>query len=445
MLQYVIIGAGPAGISAAEGIRTRDTLGKILIISDEPEGYYSRPGLAYLLTGEIPEKHLRPFSQADFNRLNVHLIYGRVVQLNLEGRQVKLEDNPAVPYDRLLIATGSQSARLTVPGSDAEGLVVLDKLSDVHAILKIVKKAKSAAVIGGGIMALELVEGLVALGLKPHYFLRGNRYWGNVLDETESNIVEQRLVEDGVQIHYKTELNAILKKSGKVVGVLSNEGRSYPCDILGIAIGVQPRKALAESAGIRTERGILVDEYLQTSATDVYAAGDVAQVYDPLIGKAVLNSLWNPAREQGWVAGLNMAAQQEQRYPYLKSPPQNVARLAHLTTTIIGTVGKDRDDDLVGIGRGESEAWRNMVDPVLVQDHAGTNRVRLLVGPQTLKGAVVMGDQALSRPLQYLVSRQIDITAIRENLLLPDAPIAQLITELWKSSIKTKNHVPKKS
>jgi NADPH-dependent 2,4-dienoyl-CoA reductase/sulfur reductase-like enzyme len=213
-----------------------------------------------------------------------------------------------------------------------------------------------------------------------------------------------------------------------VAGVLTQDGRRIDCDLVGIAIGVRPRMEPAEGAGLATERGILVDEHLQTSAPDVFAAGDVAQVFDPFSGKSVLDTLWGVAVAQGRVAGRNMTGQSE---AYHKSVPFNVTRLAGLTTTIIGTVGRGRDEDVRGIARGDSETWRQLPNSFAAQDVSDVNRLRLLVGEQKLLGALVMGDQTLSRPLYELVAHQADITPIREHLLHPSARLGDLVAGFW--------------
>jgi NADPH-dependent 2,4-dienoyl-CoA reductase/sulfur reductase-like enzyme len=165
-----------------------------------------------------------------------------------------------------------------------------------------------------------------------------------------------------------------------------------------------------------------------TNDPDIYAAGDVAQVYDPLTGRSALDSLWSPSREQGSTAGLNMAGQSK---AYIKSVPFNVTRLAGLTTTIIGAVGSGHDDDVVGIARGDSETWRQLPDAIMTQGGFDVNRVRLLVGESRLLGAVVMGDQKLSAPLQRIISEKINISAIHDKLLAKDARIADVIVDFW--------------
>lgn len=430
MYKYLIIGAGAAGISAIEAVRTLDKDGDIRQVCDEEAGYYSRPGLAYYLTGEISEDCLFPFSDSDFQRLKVIQEKAQVKRILPLEHQVELSNGKYLAYSRLLIATGARAAPAKVPGLDLEGVVKLDNLDDARRILKHARKRRTAVIVGGGITALELVEGFRTRGLTVHYLLRGDRYWSNVLDETESHIVEHRLKEEGIHLHYQTELAEILGKGGKVSGVLTTDGRKIACDVVGIAIGIQPKKAIAESAGLKTERGISVDEYLTTSDPDIFAAGDVAEVYDPTVGRAILDSLWGPARKQGYTAGLNMAGK---KVPYYKGVPFNVTRLAGLTTTIIGAIGgREVDADTVGIVRGDSEGWRQMPDALVAQADFDINRLRILVGENHLVGALLMGDQTLSRAIHYLVVNKVDISSIREKVLHPSHSITEVIADFWK-------------
>jgi NADPH-dependent 2,4-dienoyl-CoA reductase/sulfur reductase-like enzyme len=429
MYKYLIIGAGVAGVSAIEAIRSQDPTGEITQVSDETAGYYSRPGLAYYLTGEISEDSLYPFQASDFNRLKAHQIKAQVKRILPLERKVELHNGNFLLYNRLLIATGARATLAKVPGIELEGVIKLDSLEDVRRILKHARRRRTAVIVGGGITALELVEGFRARGLTVHYFLRGDRYWSNVLDATESRIVEHRLKEEGIQIHYQTELAEIIGNRGRVTGVVTTDGKKINCDVVGVAIGIQPRKGIAEAAGLKTERGISVNEYLNTSDGDIFAAGDVAEVYDPTVGKAILDSLWTPARKQGYTAGLNMAGE---KIPYYKGVPFNVTRLAGLTTTIIGALGgREEDLDVVGIVRGDSESWRQMPDALVAQSNFNINRLRVLVGENHLVGALLMGDQTLSRAIHHIVIDKIDITPIREKILSPGISITDVIADFW--------------
>ncbi|MGA9193388.1 MAG: FAD-dependent oxidoreductase [Anaerolineales bacterium] len=413
--RYLIVGHGAAGLAAARTIRARDDTGAITILTDEPHRFYSRPGLAYLLSGDIPERQLYSVPDELYRRLHIGVRVGSVAAIHRHERVVSTQQGQQVAYDILLLATGAEAARPKLPGIDLEGVVTLDNLADARHILKQSRRARSAVVVGGGITALELAEGLAARGLKVHYLLRKDRYWASVLDPDESKRVESGLGHEGIQIHHRTEVQEIIGRRGRVKGVLTKDGQRIGCQIVAVAIGIRPRIALAVQAGLETERGIIVDEYLRTSDPFVFAAGDVAQVYDPMSGSYRLDSLWWSADEQGRCAGENMAGGAK---PYLRSAPFNVTRIGGLVTTIVGYIGgAEKDADLVGIMRGDSESWRDDIKSLVVQDAHNGTRLRLMVGEETLLGAVVMGDQSLSRVLQHLVREQIPLSGLRSMLL----------------------------
>ncbi|HUF00683.1 MAG TPA: FAD-dependent oxidoreductase [Anaerolineales bacterium] len=427
-MKYVIIGMGVAGIAAIEAIRSADSTGQITLVGDDPDGFYSRPGLAYYLTGELNDKALYPRTAEDYHRMNFRYVSGRVIGVQREKHLIELDNKTQIPYDKLLIVVGAQSISMDIPGASLDGVLKLDHMEDAKRILNYARRGRTAVVIGGGITALELVEGLVSRGVKVHYLLRGERYWSNVLDEQESQIVEHRLKEEGVTLHYHIEVGEVIGKHGRVGSVRLLSGQTIKCDLVAYAIGVRPRLELAKQAQLKTDRGILVNEYLQTSDPDIYAAGDVAQVFDPRSGRSVLDSLWGAARGQGYAAGLNMAGKQK---AYIKPVAFNVTRLAGLTTTIIGNVGQGRDSDLIGIARGDSETWRQSPDAMVAQTGFEVNRLRLVVGEKTLIGAIIMGDQKLSFPLEKIISRNTDISSIRQQLLMSNAKIGDILSEFW--------------
>jgi NAD(P)H-nitrite reductase large subunit len=427
-MKYVIVGAGVAGFSAVESIRSVDKTGEIVIVSDDPHGFYSRPGLAYYLTGEIDSHALYSRTKADYRQLNFSFLNARVKRIIREEHTLEIEGKPALTYDKLLLAVGACSIPLNVPGANLQGVMKLDHLTDANDILAFAKRGRTAVVVGGGITALELTEALLMRGVTVHYLLRGDRYWSNVLDRRESQVVEARLQQEGVTLHHHAELAEIIGKNNRVAGIRITDGRVIKCDIAAYAVGIVPRVELAKECGLDCERGILADEHLQTNDPDIFAAGDVAQVFDPLTGHSVIDSLWNPAREQGQVAGLNMAGRTA---AYLKSAPFNVTRLAGLTTTIIGAVGRGRDEDVLGIARGDSETWRELPEAIVAQSGFDVNHVRLLIGEKRLIGAVLMGDQKLSFPLQKMIANNADISPIRDALMKPDAPIADLLADFW--------------
>lgn len=431
--RHLLIGSGPASVAAAEMIRRLDDRAEITIVGDEPHGYYSRPGLAYYLAKEVPEDRLFPFARKDFERLNVELLIDRAARIDRAAHRVKLESGRDLPYDRLLVATGSQAISAAVPGVELDGVVKLDNLDDARDLIRRSRDAKTAVVVGGGITALEIAEGLVARRLRVHYFMRKGRYWSNVLSEAESRIVEQGLRERGVEIHDHTELVRILGENGRVAGVETADGTRIDCDLVAVALGVRPQKELAEAAGLDCERGILVDEHLRSSDSDIFAAGDVAEVCQTGTERRTLEILWNSALAKGRIAGLNMAT--EPRHAYDSGTPLNVTRLAGFEITIIGLVGSGLGADLQGPSRGDSETWKPVgEDEVVVESHGETGHVRLSLGENTIAGAVVMGDQEISFPLHEIIRERADVSDILTKLQEPAARIAEIVHEFWPGS-----------
>jgi NAD(P)H-nitrite reductase large subunit len=429
LTRHVIVGTGVAGISAAGVLRKLDTSAEIFIVCEDPHGFYSRPGLAYYLTEEIPEKQLYIFSRKDWKNLNIRFINGTVTKLDMQNRSLGINNTHGLTYDRLLLATGSTAVPLKVAGAELPGVVKLDTLEDARRIITLARKAKSAVVVGGGIISMEMVEGLRSLGLKVHYFMRGNRYWSNVLDETESRIIEQRFSHEGIFLHYQTEIDEILQRKGKVGAVRTNNGEVISCQIVAEGVGVHPRMELAQEAGINCGRGILVNEFLETSQPGIYAAGDAAQIFQPETGESVVDTLWSPARQAGATAAMNMSGQ---RTPYKRKAIINVLRMSGIMVSIIGAVGGGTDADLVEVARGSSESWLQLPNTVALTSGGEVNHVRLMIGERTITGALVMGDQKLSSPLREMIGEQVDITPIRPLLLQPkSASLGDILMGYW--------------
>jgi NAD(P)H-nitrite reductase large subunit len=430
--RYAIVGNGAAGAAAAWAIRARDAEAEITIIGDEKVPFYSRPGLAYMLLGVIPDKQV--FSRPDriYAEARIQRVTARVAAIEPGPHRLLTDDGKALRYDRLLLAVGAGATLPDTPGIDLEGVVTLDSYEGTREIIKLASKARRAVVVGGGITALELAEGLVARGVETHYLMRGERYWANVLDPSESELVERHLAADGMRLHKGVELAEVLGRKGKVVGVRTKDGREIACEMVGVAIGVAPRTQLATAIGLRSGRGIFVSESFETDLPDIYAAGDCAEVFDPATGKRSVDALWSVAGEQGRVAGANMAGE---RAVYARPAPFNVTRIGGITTTVIGAVGTGaRDDDLVSLSRGDTFVWREQLADFATVATQGANRLRLVVGADRIAGAIIMGDQTLSRRLQHIVRAPIDISPIREHLLDGSNDLRSVLASLAEGS-----------
>ena len=433
MTRHVVIGTGIAGLSAVETLRRRDPSAEIVMIGAEPHRAYSRPGLAYLLAGTIPEKLL--FLRGDDDLDGIDLRVDRVTHVDPAAHAVTLASGGALGYDRLLLATGATAIPPDFAGGELDGVVQLDGLDDARAIVARAKKARAAVVVGGGPTAIELAEGLRARGLDVHYLLRGPRYWASVLDPAESQAVEDAIEREGIHLHPRTRVARAVGDRGRVVAVETDAGDTIACDMIAVAIGVRPRLELARAAGLAIDRGVLCDEYLRTSAPDVFAAGDVAQIRDPETGGAHLDVLWSSALTSGRAAARSMAGTWK---PYRRPPPLNVTRLGGVIVTVIGEVGPppgaDPDDDLLTIARGDSEAWRARPPAWTVEHHRDACRIRVVVGADRVIGAIIMGDPGASRALTRLVQHGIDIRAIRPAMERDPAVAIDALIELGEDA-----------
>lgn len=428
MTRYIIIGSGAAGVSAAESIRELDPSGEISIYSSEKEGYYSRPALAYYLTREITRKSLFPRTKADFQMQGISLLHKKIIAIDPVQKHVIANDRSKIPYDKLLLATGAVAVKPEIEGGNLENVVYLDSLAQTDRIVQRAKRVRKAIVVGGGITALEIVEGLSSRKVEVHFLLRGQHYWNRVLDPIESDLILSRLEHEGVYIHRNSSLLAIHGNRGRVSGVQMNNGAVIKAGMVAFAIGVQPRSDLLDTEGLVSNRGVLVNAHQETSLGDIYAAGDVAEVYDPDGESWVIDCLWPIARQQGIIAGKNMAGVTS---AYLRRTPINVTRLSGLTTTIIGQVGSSKSAEESSIVRGESESWQLTPDAVICQNKFEVNRLRLMVGKDRIVGAVLIGDQTLSLILEDLIAGKISIKEIRGELTAPDANLAEILVNFY--------------
>lgn len=446
MIRYVIIGNGAAGATAAEEIRARDPKGNILIVSGEPYLTYSRPGLAYFIMGEVSDKQVIARTPEWFAEKRITLIFGKAMSLDTATRYVHLDDGRAVHYDRLLIATGARAVPPPYPGASLDGVVYLDTLDGAKELLRQANGAKRAVVIGGGITALEMAEGLAHQGVETHYFVRKNALWSVVFNEVESKILEERITARGVIIHYNTEVAEILDDGrGQVGGVRLTDGDIFKCDLLGVAIGVKPSLDIVRGTPIKVDRGILVNDHLETNVPGIYAAGDCAQVWDRWTQKHMLDVLWPTAVAGGRIAGANMAGAKQ---AYVKGAPFNACLLFGLHITAIGQLGGGRDDAaepevVQHISRGFSEVWATRPAPphaASAWSQDGPNTVRLILSRDTLVGALIVGQQTLADPIRDLIERQMDISPLRSYLRSGGPVMTQMLERFWaksKSPIET--------
>ena len=397
---------------------------------------YSRPGLAYVATGEIPPHQVIARTPEWYEQQRIERVQGEAVALDVKMKRVALADGRFFPYNRLLIATGARAVPPPYQGRELDGVVYLDTLDGTKQLLKKARRARRAVVIGGGITALEMVEGLAHQGVETHYFVRGSSLWSKVFNEAESAILEKKMRQHGVVIHYHTEVSAILGNwRGKVRAVRLRNGDEFKCDLFGVAIGVRPHLTWLKESPLQLDRAILVDDYLQTNVPDVYAAGDCAQVLDRWTGQYTLDVLWPSAVAEGRAAGVNMA---NGRVPYQKGTPFNVCLLFGLHITAIGQVNPSRDaadeaEEFQAISRGASEVWFTFPRHYSSAWSAkGPNTLRLVLDGDKLVGALIVGEQRTADALRDLIEHEADVTALKPFLQVESDLLKQEILNFWQ-------------
>jgi NAD(P)H-nitrite reductase large subunit len=433
--RYVIVGNGAAGATAAETIRERDPRGYITIVSGEPYPMYSRPGLAYVIINEVPFEQIIARTPQWYDDLAIQLVFGRATGLDVRRRELLLEDGRRLGYDKLLIATGARAREAPYAGADLEGVVYLDTMDSTRELLRRARRGKKAVVIGGGITALEMTEGLAQQGVETHYFLRRDRLWSKVFTDEEAALLEEKMRHHGVHIHYNTDVSEILgNRRGRVRAVRLKSGEEFPCDIVGVGIGVIPQIDLAQDTPIATDRGILVSEYLQSSVRGIFAAGDCAQVYDRWSGRHLLDSLWPGAVATGRSAAINMTGGAE---PYEKGTPFNACLLFGLHITAIGQVNPRPDagdQHSSELSRGSSEVWFTFPRSYRsAWNGDGPNTIRLTLEENRLAGALIIGNQALADPLRDLIGHEVDPTPLLPAIEAGGPRLKEAILDYWRS------------
>ena len=364
-MKHLILGAGPAGVIAAETIRKHAPHDEITILGDEPEAPYSRMAIPYLLIGNIGENgtHLR-HGAGHFEAQRITLKRGRAVALDTSARTVKLDSGEALAYDRLLIATGSSPATPPIPGIDGPGVRACWTLADARAIMAQAKPGTRVLQMGAGFIGCIIMEALAARGVQLSVVEMGDRMVPRMMGPTAGGMIKSWCEAKGVQVHTGARVEAIerggapaaaaataapstaaaapsggglLSKIASALGFggapahasaaasapapatteggsaplrarLSN-GRTLEADLIISATGVRPNIGFLEGSGVRCLVGVLTDEHLQTNVPGIYAAGDCAEAFDKVSGKTIVSAIQPNAAEQARVAALNMVGQ----------------------------------------------------------------------------------------------------------------------------------------
>ena len=401
MKRYLIIGSGPAALSAIETIRKRDLTSEIFLLSEEPYPPYSRPLISYLLAGKIEEKRIFYKGRDFYERYDVTAYLGeRAVGLNTKEGMVYTSKDNRFSYDKLLIATGGKPIVPPVEGRDLEGIFTFTKLDDVKEIRKYLeeKKAEKAVVIGGGLIGLKATEALMELGIKITIVELADRILGLTLDKKASSILQSALEREGVRVITGNTAQE-LRGREKVEEVVLRSGEVIPTDIVLFAIGVSPAVDFLSESELKVNRGVLVNERMETNIPNIYAAGDVVELDNILIGRKQVIAIWPNASDGGKVAGENMLGGESE---FRGSFPMNSVEICGIPTISMGITEPENQDY-----------------EVLIKEKEGEYK-KIVIKDGRIIGAVFVGN--IDRVGIYcgLIKEGMDVSGFKERLLDDD-------------------------
>ncbi len=408
-MQHVILGNGIAGVSAAEAIRQMDAAAGITMIADEETIPYSRPMISMVLDGSAPPEKLPIRGERFYDELDITPVLGkRVESIDIHRRRVLVAGVPPVAFDRLLIATGADARRVDAQNADLQNIFTMRRKEHVHGMLEALPGARSALVLGGGLVGFKAAYGLMKRGLKVTMLITSAYPLSMQVDETAGQMILDELLRHGLEVQVGVSVTAFEGRTTVAGAQLSNGGK-VSCDMVVIGKGVAPAHGFVPRDRFEVELGILVNDHLETGVDGVYAAGDVAQCTDIARGRPWINAIWPEAAGQGHTAGLNMAGRP---VVYPGSLGRNVMRVFDMDVMTLGLVNPPDDGQYVILTRHDRRT--------------GVYR-KLVLRANVLVGAMLINAVEQGGVLLGLIRNRLPLTIPAERLLAPSFNVRQLM------------------
>lgn len=411
-MQHVIIGNGPAGVIAAETIRKHASGDSIVLIGDEPEPPYSRMAIPYLLHGAITESGTWLRKEPDhFTRLRIVQVRGRAAHIDTTACEVEMADGSRIRFDKLLLATGSRPASPPVPGIESEGVHTCWTLEDARAIMRLAKPGARVLQMGAGFIGCIILEAFAARGVRLSVVEMGERMVPRMMGDAAGNIIRRWCESKGVSVHTGTRVESIERGDGAAAPLsarLSN-GTTLEADLIISATGVKPNIEFLRDSAVKCLQGILVDDSMQTTVPGIYAAGDCAEAFDPVVGQTIVSAIQPNAADQARCAAMNMAG--------MHALQRGVTQINVLDT--LGLIS-------TSFGRWQGVAGGQHVE---LTDADAFRHVRLEFDGDVLVGANAIGFTEHVGILRGLIESRVQLGGWKDALLdnplrLPEAYIA---------------------
>lgn len=307
-MKHVIIGAGPAGVIAAETLRKVDPASSVIVIGEEQEPPYSRMALPYYIINKIDEAgtYLRK-DTSHFSNKDIDVIRDRVNKVDAAGKKLELANQESVDFDKLLIATGSHPIRPPIEGMDLPHIYSCWTLEDGRNIVAKAQPGANVVLMGAGFIGCIILEALALRKVNLTVIEMGDRMVPRMMDQTAGNLIKSWCQNKGVNVHTSTKVESITKGDGEALKVNLDNGETIDADMVISATGVQANIQFLEGSGIETDYGVLVNERLQSTNPDIFAAGDVCQGKDFSTGEYTVQAIQPTAADHGRIAAMNMA------------------------------------------------------------------------------------------------------------------------------------------
>jgi NAD(P)H-nitrite reductase large subunit len=405
---YVIIGNGIAGTSAAESIRKADATARIVLIAEEPYPLYNRVALPPYLKLKVTEKKVLMRTVEQHQQRGIELLLNtRAEQLDTENRIVWASNGQQYPYDALLLATGGTPNHMDVPGADTHGVCYFQTLDDTNEILEIAQTAKHAVTFGGSYISYELTEAFASRGILTTWVMRGPRFLRQILEDVGGQMVEKLAAKHDVSILYGDEPGQIDAKHGTVSAAWTKSKKRLGADLVGCGFGLRINTRVCRGTDIHLHRGILTDRFLETNIPGIYAAGDCAEFYDMYLHIYNMLGTWESAGLQGRLAAANMMCEHPgDRQPFAHVPTYT-STLFDSKITVFGSTPADQP----------------MLESVMDYDMDTFYYKRLFFHEHLLVGGVLIGSAAKSRtPLMQIVKERREIPNHERETLLTLQP-----------------------
>lgn len=400
--RYVIVGNSVAGINCIEGIREFDREGTIIVFSDEEILNYSRPLISYYLAGRLNEDALSFRDKRFYERNNINLFTGTSVRKIDIRTKIVYTDKGKYEFDYLFIGTGGKPIMPTISGIDKikEGIFTFTKLSDAKKIKSFIEKEKiqEAVILGGGLIGLKCAEALLERKISIKIIELADRILPNTFDHLASEIIENKLKEKGCEVIKKNTIEKVHARNSKLKEVILSDGRKIKTQILIVGIGVLPELKIVENTEILRNRGIIVNEHMQTNIPFIYAGGDVAEADEFISEKKVVIPIWPVAARMGKIAGANMAGENKK---YDGMFAMNSVEFLGIPTISFGMTNPPDSENYQIIKKVDVE--KSIYKKIVIRDN-------------TIIGAIYLGNIERAGIITGLIKNRIDISSIKHLL-----------------------------